>query len=160
MEPITYHKATLEDIQTLIDYRVKFINDFSGEQPADLIEKLNLEFKKYLEEALLNDKYIVYIAKQNKLIAGIGGMVIREQPGNIKNPSGRWGYFMNMYTAPEFRRKGICSGILNKLLAYGSKMGITAFELHATKEGEFVYKQNGFEIHPEPTYKKFIHQHL
>ena len=28
METITYHKATLDDIQILIDYRVRFINDF------------------------------------------------------------------------------------------------------------------------------------
>lgn len=156
METITYHKATLADIQTVIDYRVKFINDFVGEQPLNLIEELNKGFKKYLEDALINDKFIVYIAKQKETIAGIGGMVIREQPGSIKNPSGRWAYFMNMYTVPEFRRKGICSGILNKLVEYGSNMGITAFELHATQEGEFVYKQNGFEIHNEPTYRKFI----
>ena len=120
------------------------------------MDELNKEFKKYLEKALINDTYIVYIAKEEKFIAGIGGMVIRIQPGNIKNPSGRWGYFMNMYTVPEFRRKGICSGILNKLVSYGTDIGITAFELHATKEGEFVYKQNGFEIHSEPTYKKYI----
>lgn len=156
METITYHKATLDDIQILIDYRVRFINDFVGQQPQNLMDELNKEFKKYLEKALINDTYIVYIAKEEKFIAGIGGMVIRIQPGNIKNPSGRWGYFMNMYTVPEFRRKGICSGILNKLVSYGTDIGITAFELHATKEGEFVYKQNGFEIHSEPTYKKYI----
>ncbi len=63
---------------------------------------------------------------------------------------------MNMYTLPQFRRRGICAGILNELVKEGKKIGITAFELHATAAGEFVYKKNGFTIHQEPTYRKHI----
>jgi hypothetical protein len=51
---------------------------------------------------------------------------------------------------------GICKGILNALVEEGTRRGITAFELHATPEGELVYKNNGFAIHVEPTYRKFI----
>ena len=61
-----------------------------------------------------------------------------------------------MYTAPPFRKNGICRNILDKLISDAANSGITAFELHATKQGESVYKQNGFEIHNEPTYRKFI----
>jgi hypothetical protein len=63
---------------------------------------------------------------------------------------------MNMYTVPEFRRKGICRQILQALVEDGINRGITAFELHATQEGEFVYKNNDFEKHNEPTYRKYI----
>lgn len=41
-------------------------------------------------------------------------------------------------------------------LEEGSSQGITAFELHATAEGEHVYKNSGFTIHPEPTYRKYM----
>jgi GNAT superfamily N-acetyltransferase len=61
-----------------------------------------------------------------------------------------------MYTVPEFRRMGISSNILNRLVDTGKEMGITAFELHATEVGEHVYKKNGFLIHNEPTYRKFM----
>ena len=63
---------------------------------------------------------------------------------------------MIMYTIPAYRRKGICKGILNKLLKESSKLGITAYELHATKAGHFVYTQNGFKIHDEPTLRRYI----
>ncbi len=155
MDTITYHKATLDDIRSIIDCRTTFIIDFAGEQPENFAAGFDESFKDYLNREL-NKTYLVCIAKQNDIIAGMGGLVIREQPGNFKNPTGRSGYFMSMYTYPEFRRKGICTGILNLLTAYGKEMGLTTFELHATKEGEFVYKQNGFKMHHEPTYRKYI----
>jgi hypothetical protein len=77
-------------------------------------------------------------------------------PGNFKNPSGKWGCIMNMYTLPAYRRKGICKGILNLLVDEGKKYGITAFELHATIDGEKVYVQDGFIHHNEPTLRKYV----
>ena len=62
---------------------------------------------------------------------------------------------MNMYTLQEFRKKGICTSILKILIDEGVLAGITAFELHATKEGEPIYKNNGFKIHSEPTYRLY-----
>ncbi len=110
----------------------------------------------YFSRETAKSKCISIIAKYDGASAGIGSIQIREQPGNIKNPSGKWGYIMNMYTVPTFRRKGICKGILNELVVEAAKLGITAFELHATKESEIVYKQSGFEIHNEPTYRKYM----
>jgi GNAT superfamily N-acetyltransferase len=62
-----------------------------------------------------------------------------------------------MYTLPAYRRKGICKSILNLLDDEAQKYGITAFELHATPEGEKVYLQEGFVHHNEPTLRKFKH---
>jgi predicted acetyltransferase len=81
---------------------------------------------------------------------------LRHLPGNFKNPTGKWGYIMNMYTVPEHRRKGVCKGILDELVKHATSAGITAFELHATPEGELVYSRNGFAPHNEPTYRKFL----
>ena len=86
---------------------------------------------------------------------GIGSVHIRRVPGNFKNPSGVWGYLMNMYTLPEYRGRGICSRILTLLVDEGRQLGITAFELHATEQGRPVYEKNGFEIHHEPTLRKY-----
>jgi hypothetical protein len=103
-----------------------------------------------------NNSFIVYLAKRGNEIAGMGGIVIRQQPGSFKNPSGRVGYIMNMYTFPFFRRMGICTKILNLLLTEAGLFGINAFELHASEMGEKVYELNGFVKHNEPTYRKFI----
>jgi ribosomal protein S18 acetylase RimI-like enzyme len=156
MSAIYYRKTTIDDLQTLVDYRVEFLLDFWGEQSQDAIEALKINAESYFEKTLTDDSYVCFLALSDETIAGIGGMIIRQQPGNFKNPTGLFGYLVNMYTIPSFRRKGICSTILEMLIKEGRKRGISAFELHATKEGEPVYQKHGFKIHNEPTYRKYI----
>ncbi len=156
LDEITYSRATMEDLQSVIDLRLIFAIEFSGQQSPDAV----LEFKKYnqqyLERSIQNNSFLVFLARHQGEIVGMGGMVIREQPGSFKNPRGKVGYIMNMYTFPLFRRRGICSAILKLLLEEAGHLGIIAFELHASEIGESVYVQNGFKKHHEPTYRKFI----
>ncbi|MBK9727036.1 MAG: GNAT family N-acetyltransferase [Saprospiraceae bacterium] len=153
---ITYNKATIDDTSTLVDNRILFALELSGEQSQEKTIALRKQMTNYFSKATADNSCISYIAKYNGIVAGIGSVHSREMPGNFKNPSGKWGYIMNMYTVPEFRRKGICKAILEILVEEGKKFGITAFELHATKDGENVYRQEGFIQHNEPTLRKFI----
>lgn len=156
MNEINYYKATVVDVTDLVENRIAFALELSGEQPIDKINELRKQMMHYFSDATVNGECISILAKCNKEVAGIGTLHIRQLPGNFKNPTGKWGYVMNMYTVPKYRRRGICKDILNALVKEGEKVGVAAFELHATKEGEFVYVQNGFLIHEEPTYRKFL----
>ena len=152
---IIYHKATPEDAILLADYRIRFATELSGPQSEETVVALHNQLKKYFKDAAAKNLCVSFIAKCDGKVAGIGSMVYREMPGGFKIVSGKWGYIMNMYTLPEFRRRGICRSILNLLVEEGKKNGVGAFELHATSEGEFVYKQSGFLKHSEPTYRMF-----
>lgn len=153
---ITYHTATIDDVSALVNHRILFALELSGVQNEDVIQSLRSQMTHYFSNAILENTCISVIAKCDGKVAGIGFVHLREMPGNFKNPSGKWGYIMNMYTVPEFRRKGICKNILILLLEEGKKYGYHAFELHATKEGEKVYVREGFTHHDEPTLRKFI----
>lgn len=155
---ITYHKATLSDIETIVENRILFALELSDEQNEETIQTLRNQMTMYFSKATADKSIISFIAKCDDTVGGIGSMHIREMPGNFKNPSGKWGYIMNMYTVHFYRRNGICKTILNLLVEEGKKIGITAFELHATKEGEMVYVKQGFIPHNEPTLRKFIQQ--
>jgi predicted acetyltransferase len=155
MNTITYNRATQADVETLVENRILFALELNGEQPQEKVDALRKQMTAYFLKATLDNSCISFIAMCDQQVAGIGSVHLREVPGNFKNPSGKWGYIMNMYTVPAFRRKGICKGILNALMEDATKLGAMVFELHATEEGEFVYKQNGFEIHNEPTYRNF-----
>jgi predicted acetyltransferase len=154
-EEIIYSRVTLDDLQTVINLRLIFASEFSGQQSAEAIQKFKNHNREYLQRSIANNSFIAYLARYGNEMAGIGGMVFREQPGSFKNPSGKIGYVFNMYTFPQFRRRGICTDILRLLLEQADRMGVVAFELHASEQGEFVYKQNGFEKHDEPTYRKY-----
>lgn len=155
---ITYHKATIEDVTTLVDNRILFALELSGVQSEEDIHSLRNQMTDYFSKAIQDNTCISFIAKCEGIVAGIGSVHLREMPGNFKNPSGKWGYIMNMYTIPSFRGNGICKSILNLLVEEGKKYGYYAFELHATNDGEKVYIQEGFIHHNEPTLRRFMYE--
>lgn len=156
MNDIQYRRATIEDAGKLADNRIAFLTDYLGPQTDEDIAMLRTQLEKYFAESTGQQTYVSWVALAGEDIAGAGGMTIRVQPGNFRNPTGRTGYIMNMYTLPEYRRLGIARTILRLLTEAGTEMGLTAFELHATPDGEPVYIEAGFKKHHEPTYRKYI----
>ena len=156
MKDITYRLATAADISILIEYRIRFLLGLFGDQQASSVSQLEGSLQQYYESALNEDNFIAIIARHENTVAGMGGMSLRQQPGNFKNPTGKIGYILSMYTVPEFRKLGIAANIVRLLIEEGRKRGIIAFELHATKEGESIYRNQGFEIHHEPTYRRYF----
>jgi GNAT superfamily N-acetyltransferase len=156
MEEIKYYKANVDDAETLALLRIKFIMEFAGEQPEEDQNNLKIVLTDYFRTATAQNQCINYIARSANEIAGTGGLIYRIQPGNFKNPTGRSGYIMNMFTLPRFRKKGICTSILNKLIDDAHAEGVILFELHATEAGRPIYLSNGFKLHPEPTLRRYL----
>ena len=155
MEKLKYLKATPADIAMISRMRVDFLTEYWGKQTT-LAENNLLEYLQNYFRQTINKSSICWYAKSDESIAGIGFIEIHEQPGNFKNPSGKIGHIMNMYTLKAFRKKGICTTILNKLIASASELGVTAFELHASDAGMPVYEKNGFKLHKDPTMRRYL----
>ncbi len=153
----TLHQAVDSDINMIIDLRIMFADELMGKQDIAVENELRCNFREYFTSELNKTCLCWYAAVDNQTVS-IVTMVLRTQPGNIKNPSGRWGYIMNVFTLPLFRRLGISSMLLNKIMEHAVGLGYTAFELHATKDGEQTYIKNGFSLHTEPTYRKYVRQ--
>ena len=50
-------------------------------------------------------------------------------------------YIMNMYTVPEYRRRGIAYQTLDKLVKEAKERGISAISLEATDMGRPLYEK-------------------
>ncbi len=153
---ITFHRAKVEDVATLVEYRIRFLVEFAGAQPPHILEHLKKQMTNYFSKTTAENKCISFIAKSGEKTAGIGTVHVRELPANLKNPSGKWGYIMNIYTVPEYRRRGVCTGILNEIKKAATEMGIGVLELHATEQGEAVFSKMGYKLHDEPMYRLFL----
>lgn len=153
---ITYHIATAVDSDALASSRVAFLTELLGPQEDAAAERLARELSAYFRKAVPAQQYVGLIARQNGQLAATGGMVFREQPGSFKNPTGKTAYILNMYTLPEFRRRGISTAIMEQLMDIARSKGYNSFELHATPDGEPVYQKLGFNKHGEPTYRKHL----
>lgn len=151
---VSYYRAQLCDVETVTSLRLEVLEIFEGVQPPEIIAGLLPQLRDTIASGLSDNTYLCWLAEKNGETIAAGGMAVRRQPGNFKNPTGRTGYIMSMYTRPGYRGDGICSELVRRLIGSARDMGIEHFELHATKDGEPIYKNLGFLVHNEPTYRK------
>jgi len=143
-DKFTIRKATRDDIDTLIEYRIIFLKETYGSTSPEKETLLRRSLKEYFSGSFENNSFVAWIAEYENKPVGFSGLVIREQPGNFEIPNGRTGYILNMFTLKEFRKKGICKALFQKLIDESGDLNLDKIELHATKEGELIYRQFGF----------------
>jgi len=151
-----FTKASPAEADVLTQLRIEFLEEYWGRQEESLRKYLSAKLLDYFSSSIADGSYVCYLAKHNEEWVGIGGMVIRQQPGGFKIPNGRIAYIMNMYTRANYRKQGVAKRILQLLMDEAKTLSCEALELHATKEGEPVYQKAGFYLHPEPTYRKLL----
>jgi len=142
---IIIRNASINDIEVLIEYRITFLREAQWIPSAERELHLRKSLREYFNRALKNNSFISYIAEYENKSVGFSGMVIREQPGNFEIPDGRTGYILNMFTIKEFRKNGIGSMLLQKLIDEAKNKNLDKIELHATQDGEHIYRQFGFK---------------
>ncbi len=141
---LIYKKATIEDIDILTETRIEVLkaaNKLSDD--ADMSEVKEQSYN-YYKKALRDGTHIAYLVFDKSRFAGAGGVSFFQVMPTYHNPSGKKAYIMNMYTSPEYRRKGIAYKTLDMLVKDAKSMGITAISLEATAMGRPLYEKYGF----------------
>ena len=149
---INYRLLGSSDIDILIDYRIIFLKEIQKIEKEEDEKKLRKELKNYFTSSIKNNEYIGIVAEYKDQPIGFGGMVIQTIPGHFKFISGKQAYILNMYTIPEFRKKGICSKLLTNLITKAKELGLDKICLHATDDGFNIYKKRGFKKSPFPQF--------
>lgn len=85
-----------------------------------------------------------YLIFDENCFVGAGGVSFFQIMPTYHNPSGKKAYIMNMYTHPDYRRKGIAYKTLDKLICDAKCNGITSISLEATAMGRPLYEKYGF----------------
>jgi GNAT superfamily N-acetyltransferase len=140
----SYHAATEADIEELIRVRLEFLQDLHGPQPADEVEKLSRAIREYLATEIPAGRFVAWLCRSEGATAGVAGIAFYRLPPSFRNPSGRVGYIMNIYTVPAHRRRGIARVLLEKVVEDARSRGVGRLVLHATAEGRPLYEAHGF----------------
>lgn len=141
---LIYKKATIEDIDMLTETRIEVLKAANKlPDDADMGEVKKQSFT-YYQKALPDDTHIAYLIFDEKRFVGAGGISFFQVMPTYHNPSGRKAYIMNMYTVPEYRRKGIAYQTLDLLVRDSKSKGISAISLEATDMGRPLYEKYGF----------------
>ena len=141
---LRYKKAEPSDIEALTETRIEVLRA-ANRLPADAdMSEVRRASYAYYEKALCNNTHTAYLVYDENTVIGAGGVSFFQVMPTWHNPSGNKAYIMNMYTRPEYRRKGIASKVLDMLVKECRARGITAISLEATDMGLPLYEKYGF----------------
>lgn len=140
---IRLEKATLNDVDVLVQMRLNYLTEDYGSLTDEQRIKIESSLPDYYEKHINND-LLVYVAREDSIVACCF-LLITEKPANPGFINGRTGMVLNVYTKPEYRRQGIAGSLMRELLADADKIGLDYVELKATDEGYHLYKSLGFD---------------
>jgi ribosomal protein S18 acetylase RimI-like enzyme len=140
--------AAHSDIDTLVKLRMDYLTEDYGNLSEDEINSICSQLRCYFEKHIGND-FIAVLAEEDGVVLSAAFLVIVEKPANPSFITGVTGTLLNVFTYPEYRKKGIASRVISHLLEEGKKAGVSSFDLFATESGKPLYEKFGFT---EPKY--------
>lgn len=144
MSDYLYKRATESDIDELVNTRIIVLRAANKLSDDIDMSKVKEESYRYYKESLDTGEHIAYLVYDDNIFIGAGGASFYKVMPTYHNSTGRKAYIMNMYTVPEYRRKGIAFKTLDLLVNEVRKRGILQISLEATAAGRPLYEKYGF----------------
>jgi GNAT superfamily N-acetyltransferase len=144
MEEIRIRPASVDDLRHILHHRRAMFSDI-GHQDEAILDQMEGTTETFLRESMPKGAYRGWLAETaGGLIVGGGGIAIVPWPGSPDDPAPRRGWILNIYTEPEFRRRGIAKQVMETIIAWCRAEGFLAVNLHASEFGRPLYESMGF----------------
>ncbi|MGA8541108.1 MAG: GNAT family N-acetyltransferase [Terriglobales bacterium] len=141
---ITIREATLTEAAIILHHRRSMFRDM-GEGTVEELDRMVEAATPWLARALADGSYHHWLALDpSGRVAGGGGVLLSPWPANPRDPCSQRAVILNVYTEPEFRRRGIAQQIMRTILAWVKGHGFRSVNLHASDEGRQLYEKLGF----------------
>ena len=139
-----FDKATIEDIGVLTDLRIAYLNEDLGVISNENLELMQASLPSYYEKHL-NKDLMAYVARDEMDIVSCAFLLIVEKPMSPSFITGKTGTVLNVYTKPDYRKKGYAKKLITTMLEDAKAEGLSIIGLKATEDGYSLYKSVGFE---------------
>lgn len=137
---MNYRVATKQDIPVMCRIRKQQLIDEGIAPNTDIDEELS----RFFEEKVTDGSLVEWLLEENGKVIATAAILFIEFPPTFTNATGVKGYITNMYTSPDYRGKGIATGMLHKLMDEAKHRSVHNILLHASILGRPVYEQFGF----------------
>jgi len=156
LQEFRIRQATPHDAAVIGWHRARMFQDM-GLVPDELFESFRTKALDRLSKALASGEYFGWLASEpnnpQKIIAG-AGVIIRVVPpfphrhedGKITITKGRQGLIVNVFTEPEWRRRGIAKLLMQEIIAWSREQSLDDLVLHASDDARALYEQLGFVL--------------
>jgi GNAT superfamily N-acetyltransferase len=146
-------RARVEDAPAIAWHRARMFQDMGMVSPATFDALLN-EARLWTERALATGEYLGWLGTpkaQPEVIAGGAGVQLRQVPPHPFRPpregavaKGKHAIVLNVFTEPEWRRRGLAKLLLEEILRWAKTERLDQLVLHASDEARQLYEKMGF----------------
>ncbi|HLM70317.1 MAG TPA: GNAT family N-acetyltransferase [Thermoplasmata archaeon] len=142
---VTYRGTTVADLDLLTDHRHRMWTAIGHRTEEEIVEH-DPRYRRWMRPRLLSEEVTGFVADgPDGQPVGSGLVWFRSDQPRPKMPTLVTPYILSMYTHPDWRGKGIASGIVRRLVAACRERGYPSVVLHASEQGRSVYSRLGFE---------------
>jgi GNAT superfamily N-acetyltransferase len=138
-------EAGLPELEVILHHRRSMFRDMR-EGTVEELDRMVAAARPMFAKAVENGSYHhwVAMADDGRVAAG-GGVLLCPWPANPREACTERAVILNVYTEPEFRRRGLARQVMQVILEWVKAHGLASVNLHASDEGRFLYESVGFK---------------
>ncbi len=135
-----YRRLGQQDLDSFIGLRIRQLREEGATEDVDLRPALLDYYIRHMKDGT----FVAWLAVDDDRIVGTSGMSFVEKPPYFGCPSGRMGLLSSMYTDPRYRRRGIATELLRKVVDEAKAYGCGTVQITASDMGVKLYDAFGF----------------
>ena len=117
-------KAGPADLAELVELRLAYLREDHGSLDEGTVLAIRRDLPGYFR-AHLNRDLLAYIIREGQAIAACAFLLLVEKPMSPAFLNGKTGTVLNVYTRPEWRRKGYARHVMEALLAEARELALS-----------------------------------
>lgn len=143
---IVYKRLSEDELSRVIKMRIDQLTEEYVSSGRIVPEDVDLEaaLMDFYKRNMAAGTYVSWLALDKDKIIGTSGMSFAEKPPYFTCPSGKLGILSSMYTDPDYRRKGIASELLDRVVKEARDYGCGTIYITASDVGVKLYESYGF----------------
>jgi GNAT superfamily N-acetyltransferase len=142
-EGYAVRRASTDDINTLVAHRRAMFLDM-GYQDETALDSMAAKCHTWLLTRMNRGEYLAWLAiAPDRSIAAGTGLWLMDWPPHMIGTGPR-GNILNVYTAREFRRRGLAGELMKAVMQWCRTNGVDIVVLHASPDGRRLYESMGF----------------
>jgi len=145
---ITIREASLADIPEILRQRCGMYEDM-GTKDRDALTAMAKLSADYLSKAMTDGSFRAWLACDGDRVAAGGAVIITPWLAHPYDLECRRVTILNVYTNPEYRRRGVARKIMQTIIDWCEAEGFARVTLHASEDGRHLYESLGFEASNE-----------
>jgi GNAT superfamily N-acetyltransferase len=141
---ISIREATIHDIPEIVRQRRRMYEDMRYTDVEGLERSSSLN-SAYFCRAVPEGSFRAWLACDGERPIAGGAVLIVPWPAHPYDSECRRATILNVYTEPDYRRRGIARRIMETMIAWCRQENVARVNLHASDEGRRLYESLGFE---------------